>query len=116
MQQNENDTTECERLFSLYADVKDAPLVAGYIRTRPHLIQTLHDAPNRIRQFFGENASCCLKIFHDLDRGSLELFLVITTPLSPVEAITKEHEMLENWWLDAAIAVEADMTVVVEAR
>ncbi len=116
MEPDENPTADCASVFDLYADVKDAKLVTEYVEAHPHLKQILLEAPDKVRQFFGDQAATCLKLFHDVESGSCELFVIIYTSLPPVEAIVKEHEMLESWWLDVAHSVKTDMTVVVESR
>ncbi len=116
MEPDENEYVDCASVFGLYAEVKDAQRVTEYLENHPHLKELLLDAPSKIREFFGDTAAPCLKLFHDLDSGTCELYVVIYTTLPPAQAIRREHEMLENWWLDAADLAKNDMTVVVESR
>ncbi len=91
-------------------EVMDAAEVRAYLASRPHLITLLEDAPQQIARFF-PNAPLRLEVHVDPDDGTETLLIRIRTNMETAEALRRDDELLESWYLDLPYAIRRDALI-----
>jgi hypothetical protein len=101
-----------ENLF----DVKDAPAVRRYLGDRPFLMPLLVEARRTISRYFPDDARTRLQLLPDRDDGDhVDLFAIIGTSLREEDALRRLDRFDEEWWLEAAVRANGQLTIDVES-
>jgi hypothetical protein len=89
--------------------------LAEFMGEHPDLFGLLHEAREKIREYFGSDAKVQLDLTADPDdRSSHELFVRIISKLRTKEALHILDRLDEEWWLDASLASHGNMNITVE--
>jgi hypothetical protein len=102
------------RLASLYA-VRD-PGVDQFLAANPDLVPDLIDVAKAITRYFGLDAQLALETLDDPEDAASEqeLFAVISTTLSPLQALDRLDAFDEGWWLARSRAIGPRLTVTLD--
>lgn len=89
--------------------------VMGFAVNNSFLLQTLHEAYNQIRNYFGESVQAVLEVVADPEFfEDQELVIFIRTDLSPDEALKKLEQIDNAWFLNVPADVRKKLCVTVE--
>jgi hypothetical protein len=91
-------------------EVIDPAAVRAYLASRPHLIALLEDAPSHIARFF-PGAPLQLDIHVDPDDGTETLLIRIRTNMETAEALRRDDDLIETWYLDLPYAIRRDALI-----
>ncbi len=106
---------EMALLLRDYSVSSDSNL-AEFLGEHPDLVGLLHEARQKIREYFGSDAKFQLDLTADPDdRSSRELFVRIISNLRTKEALRILDRLDEEWWLDASGASHGNMNITVES-
>lgn len=94
-------------------EIADFVLVNRYLRRRPHLVAFLFE----VRDQFGgivPEPTMHLELLQDEESTELQLYAVARVPVDHEKAATIQQTLDQEWWLDASVATEGDLNLVVE--
>lgn len=107
-------TSDLRILEHLY-DFRNQSEVIRFAVDNSFLLQTLHEASEQIRNYFGESVQAVLEVVSDPEFfEDQELVIFIRTDLSPDEAFEKLEQMDDEWWLDVPADVRKNLCIDVE--
>lgn len=87
--------------------------IKNFLLINDYLIDILVDAPSHIHRIFGY-VPIYLQLHHDHEEGWDELFVIIKSPYSPEEAISRENRLAEEWFLDKMEATQGKLNIIEE--
>ena len=89
--------------------------VINFTVNNSFLLQSLHEACEQIRNFFGKSTQVVLEVVTDPEFAEdQELVIFIRTYLSPDEAFEKLEQFDDEWWLDVPATVRKKLCIDVE--
>lgn len=102
------------RLESTY-DVRD-PGVEQFLAANPDLVPDLIEVARAVTRYFGRDAQLALETLDDPEDAASEreLFAVISTTLSPTQALDRLDAFDEEWWLARSRAIGSRLTVTLD--
>ena len=93
-------------------ELKDRDAVTEYLEQNGFLISLLMEAFEKIRLYFGSNTRLILKLVKESDSDQdEELFILIKTTLSAVEASRCLERLDEEWWLGASRSAQCKLNI-----
>lgn len=110
---NTNIIDEFPSLYHHYQIEKESEVIS-FVRKYPFLMNILTEAPNQIHRIFGKDVTLCLELHHDPEEGWDELFIVIKSPYAAEEAIRRENQLAEEWFLDRMEAAQGKLNITEE--
>lgn len=86
------------------------------LSAHPDLIPELLDVANAVPRFFGLDARLALESVSDPedDAPDQELFAVISTTMSPTQALERLNAFDSGWWLERSRRVGSRLTVTLD--
>lgn len=87
--------------------------IKRFLVSNGDLIEILQAAPEHIYEIFGY-VPICLELHHDPEEGWDELFIVIKSSLSPKEAIKRNIELFEKWFIHVMDSVQVKLNITEE--
>jgi hypothetical protein len=105
---------EVSHLDALY-DVRDLG-VKRMLAAHPDLIPTLIDVAGAVPRYFGLDVRVALETVADPEdeSGSPELYAVISTSMSPMQAFDRLNAFDADWWLERARRTNSLLTVTLD--
>lgn len=86
---------ELEKLYT-FDNPKE---IKNFLLTNDYLIEILFEAPGYIYRIFGQ-VLIHLELHHDPEEDWDELFIVMRSPYPAEEAIRRENQLVEEWFLE----------------
>lgn len=100
-------------LISNYRIEREAEAIS-FVGKYPFLLNILKEAPGQIYRVFGEGITLYLELHCDPEEGWDELFIVIKSPYSTIEAVRRGDQLAEEWFLDRMVETEGKLNIVGE--
>jgi hypothetical protein len=100
---------ELEKLYT-FDNTKE---IKNFLLTNDYLIETLFEAPGYIYRVFGQ-VPIHLELHHDPEEDWDELFIIIRSLYSAEEAIRRENQLVEEWFLEKMDDTQSKLNITEE--
>ena len=111
-----NDVSQIENLRQLYL-VKNEEELHRFLRRRVGLSEALIKSYEKIKEYFGEDATISLAVVKDAEyQTDKQLFIFISPNCSFDEAIKTEERFINDWWLDVYERSSGYLNILLEFK
>jgi hypothetical protein len=106
---------EIANMYEMPEDSNETEEIRRFVEEREHLFPILKEAKGQIISVFGNRVRLCLELYHDIEEGWDQLYIIIKSSYDTQKAIELDNRLAEEWFLDRMRDTKGDLNISEES-